>query len=457
MGCLLLLLPLSFGVERALGGLAPAQSSTPQAEAAAGEPLELPVLNTQEHVVYLEGHEDKVRPDDSVTRAEAAKMLYTLLEDPAPGEEDTFSDVEPGQWYESYVDSLAALGVLSGYEDGSFQPQRPITRGEFAAVLSRLLPQETPSELDLAAQFPDVEEDHWAYAALCQAVDQGWLSGFEDGTLQPNAPVTRAQAVAMLNRLLGRSADEALLTQEGPLLQFVDLPLDHWAYFHIAEASIPHQFELGETETWTEFDPPQAQRAPGCYLEQGQLYCVGEDGFYLRDASLGVLTFDEAGRYTSGDQELDQYLTDIVLEVTDPQAAPKENLEAVYRYVCDNAGYRGADMIPEGSSQWEEKAALTAFQAGNMGNCYSYAAMVTMLARKLGFQASAISGEFYTDLNGSTVVHGWCEIQEGDQLYLCDAEVESVYAANRDLSWDLFYQPYGATPTRYFVFGEEKL
>ena len=163
------------------------------------------------------------------------------------------------------------------------------------------------------------------------------------------------------------------------------------------------------------------------------------------------------GRYTSGDRELDQYLTDIVLEVSDPQAAPKENLEAVYRYVCDNAGYRGADMIPEGSSQWEEKAALTAFQAGNMGNCYSYAAMVTMLARKLGFQASAISGEFYTDLNGSTVVHGWCEIQEGDQLYLCDAEVESVYAANRDLSWDLFYQPYGATPTRYFVFGEEKL
>ena len=92
MGCLLLLLPLSLGVERALGGLVPA----PQAEAAAGEPLELPVLNTQEHVVYLEGHEDKVRPDDSVTRAEAAKMLYTLLEDPAPGEEDTFSDVEPG-------------------------------------------------------------------------------------------------------------------------------------------------------------------------------------------------------------------------------------------------------------------------------------------------------------------------------------------------------------------------
>ena len=302
MGCLLLLLPLSFGVERALGGLVPA----PQAEAAAGEPLELPVLNTQEHVVYLEGHEDKVRPDDSVTRAEAAKMLYTLLEDPAPGEEDTFSDVEPGQWYESYVNSLAALGVLSGYEDGSFQPQRPITRGEFAAVLSRLLPQETPSELDLAAQFPDVEEDHWAYAALCQAVDQGWLSGFEDGTLQPNAPVTRAQAVAMLNRLLGRGADEALLTEEGPLLQFVDLPLDHWAYLDMAEASIPHQFEQGETETWTEFDPPQAQRAPGCYLEQGQLYCVGEDGFYLRDASLGVLTFDEAGRYTSGDQELDQ-------------------------------------------------------------------------------------------------------------------------------------------------------
>ena len=95
-------------------------------------------------------------------------------------------------------------------------------------------------------------------------------------------------------------------------------------------------------------------------------------------------------------------------------------------------------------------------QAGNKGNCYNYAGLFTMLARRLGYQAEAISGTFYTSLNGYDVRHGWTEITEGGKVYFCDTEIESVYAANRDLDWDLFFKSYGTGPTSYKVNGVTK-
>ena len=100
---------------------------------------------------------------------------------------------------------MAAMGLIKGYDDGAaFLPGRHITRAEFVTILSRVLPAEEGLELDLSALFPDGKNDHWAYDALCNAVDRGWLSGYEeDGTLRPNDQVTRAQAITILNRLLG--------------------------------------------------------------------------------------------------------------------------------------------------------------------------------------------------------------------------------------------------------------
>ena len=169
-----------------------------------------------------------------------------------------------------------------------------------------------------------------------------------------------------------------------------------------------------------------------------------------------MLDFNSSGQYTSGNADLDQRLLAIVQAETDPDAARLENLEALFDYVCDNCTYRGSSYLDEGTTGWAEERALNMLQAGNKGNCYNYAGLFTMLARRLGYQAEAISGTFYTSLNGYDVRHGWTEITEGGKVYFCDTEIESVYAANRDLDWDLFFKSYGTGPTSYKVNGVTK-
>ena len=435
---------------------------TPDEETPDEEEPVLPSFNTQEHVIYIEGNEDKVRADDGMTRAEASKMIYTLLVDPLPGDGTSFPDVPANSWYETYVNSMAAMGLIKGYDDGAaFLPGRHITRAEFVTILSRVLPAEEGLELDLSALFPDGKNDHWAYDALCNAVDRGWLSGYEeDGTLRPDAQITRAEAITILNRLLGRSADRAAIDAAGKIFQYIDLKLTHWAYYDIMEASVPHTPSASETgdEIWSAFTPVKAERAPGYYLEKGQLYCVGSDGYYLRNESNGVLDFNDMGQYTSGNAELDQYLTSIVLARTDPKASRLANLEKLYNYVAYNSHYRGSDMIADGATGWEEWVALKAFKAGNWGNCYSYAAMFTMLARKIGYQATGVSG-WATPENawhwqfGYYDEHGWTQIVENGTTYFCDPELEGVVSTLYGYGWDLFMKQYGHAVTHYMVNG----
>ncbi len=426
---------------------------TPDEETPDEEKPVLPSFNTQEHVIYIEGNEDKVRADDSMTRAEASKMIYTLLVDPLPGDGTSFPDVPANSWYETYVNSMAAMGLIKGYDDGAaFLPGRHITRAEFVTILSRVLPAEEGLELDLSALFPDGDNDHWAYDALCNAVDRGWLSGYgEDGSLRPDAQITRAEAITILNRLLGRSADRAAIDAAGKIFQYIDLKLTHWAYYDIMEASVPHTPSASETgdEIWSAFTPVKAERAPGYYLEKGQLYCVGSDGYYLRNESNGVLDFNDMGQYTSGNAKLDGYLTTLVNLYYNPKASRFVNLRTFYYFVVNNCEYRNNLVyIPQGATDWEADSALRMINDGYWGNCYNYAALFTMLARRLGYQATGISGMVTTpDWLWQYDTHGWVEINEGGKIYVCDPEETWAYG------WDLFYKPYGTTYTHYMVNG----
>lgn len=416
-------------------------------EEPAGDAPAYPLI-TDEHVTYIEGNNDYVNPQDNLTRAQAAKIIYSLLESPLAGAGNTFTDVPAGQWYKPYVDSMSQMELIEGYGDGTFLPGKNITRVEFVTILSRLyLPQEDQPDLD----FADVTTHHWGYAALKNAVARGWLKGYGDGTLNPDGSITRAEAVAIVNRMMGRVPDEAAIDNAGKIFQYLDLDFDFWAYYDIMEASVPHEFVMDETgtvETWNTFSPLPAERAPGYYLEDGQLYLVKEDGYFARNEAVGVLGFDNYGRYTSGIAELDQRLTAIVLAHTDPGASRLANLRSLYDYVVGTSEYLPADWIDEGSSGWEERVALKAFQMGNRGNCYSYAAMFAMLARKLGYQATGVSGWVTTpDWGWEYDTHGWVEISEGGRVYLCDPEETWAYG------WDLFYKSYGTTYTHYMVNG----
>ncbi len=413
------------------------------ARAAEGE---LPKLETEEHIAYIQGSGDLVRPLDPLTRAEAAQIVYSLLASPPAAEPDAcFPDVPQGAWYKSVVDSLSAIGLISGYPNGNFGPLDPISRAEYVTIFTRCF---EPQKLDLP--FTDAQ-GHWAYEQLSTAVSYGWLNGYPDGTLRPDADITRAEAVAIANRVLGRTGD-AQAAKAGGKLVFLDLSEGFWAYGDIMEAALPHSYEKdGDRELWKACVYPRAQRGKGYHTVDGELYYVGDDGYYVRGTKIGLLEFNASGRYVTGNSRLDALLTQVVQQQTVEGDTPYNNLRRLYNYTMNSFTYRANILLPDGASDWEAARALPMLQ-GHKGNCYDYAAVFTMLARKLGYQARGRSGRIRTDSWGWDE-HGWVEIPTEEGPRLCDPEFQGVYVRNHGLNWDLFMKPYGSTPTRYRVAG----
>ena len=211
------------------------------------------LLNAADHDAYLQGYPDgTVRPENSITRAEVAAIFYRLLTDEAraylESSDSGFSDVQPGDWYHTAVATMVQAGVITGYGDGTFRPNAPITRGEFAAIATRFLSD--PYSLD--APFYDTE-GHWAEVYINRAYELGWISGYTGGAFRPDKSITRAEVSAIVNRMLEREADPAYLTaHQAELLEFRDLPATHWAYDHIMEAANGHTYvSAASGETWT--------------------------------------------------------------------------------------------------------------------------------------------------------------------------------------------------------------
>lgn len=406
----------------------------------------------EEHVSYVSGTEDTVNPDGNLRRSEAASLIYQLLTDPADPGEGKFEDVPSGAWYQVFVDSLTNMSILSGMGDNTFAPNRNITRAEFSAILSKLFPMKTTD-----ITFTDVPSTHWAYSYIQNVAAQGWVSGYPDGSFRPNSPITRAEAFAMINNMLGRSADKSLLDSQGKVLRFLDLPFDHWAYYHIMEASTPHSHSYDEkgNEVWEGYVVPTAQLGRGPHLVDSQLYYVGDDGYYVRNDSVGVLQFNDLGRFTTGDVRLDAKLTSIIQREADPSASLYENLRRMYNYIIDDYSYLALSHVPQGSTGWVNTYASSMIDR-RRGNCYSYAALYALLAQRLGYQATAVSGMVTVDTcptwtYGSWSEHGWVEIDLNGVIYVCDPQLRDGHAATWGYNWDLFMKPYGQSVAHYRV------
>lgn len=205
---------------------------------------------TETHIAYLFGYGDgSVRPDKSITRAEAAAILYRVIEDEdkAAPLTCTFSDVKSGSWYYQAVAYLQKQGIISGYPDGTFKPESVITRAEFVTMIVR------PGELvaNAPSKFGDVSASHWAAKYINSAAAKGWVSGYPDGTFKPGAKLTRAEAVTIVNCVLGRKIKLENIPAGAPKLN--DITSKHWAYCDIMEASITHEYTRAAdgTELWT--------------------------------------------------------------------------------------------------------------------------------------------------------------------------------------------------------------
>ncbi len=213
-------------------------------------------LNIDDHYAYIIGYEDgTVRPQGNITRAEVATIFFRLLTDEVREEywstESGYSDVSSSDWYNNAISTLSNLGVITGYEDGTFRPNASISRAEFVTIATRFFDYTAEYE----GTFSDVSYSSW-YADFVQAaVDMGLVNGYENGTFRPNASITRAEAVAIVNRVLLRRPDAEHLLSWAVMNTFSDNVLESaWYYEDIQEATNSHDYEWLKSgvEDWTE-------------------------------------------------------------------------------------------------------------------------------------------------------------------------------------------------------------
>lgn len=215
---------------------------------------ETPWLNTEDHYAYIIGYSEDgtVRPNANISRAEVATIFFRLLTDEARDQfwmtTNNFSDVLPNDWYNNAVSTMVNMGIIQGYEDGTFRPNANITRAEFAAIAARFMASGYGVEDDL---FTDIA-NHWARESINDAAMAGWINGYEDGTFRPDAAITRAEAVTLVNNVLQRKPDADHMFDS--MIKWPDNPESAWYYEAIQEATNSHDYDLfedAEYETWT--------------------------------------------------------------------------------------------------------------------------------------------------------------------------------------------------------------
>lgn len=215
------------------------------------------MLNKTDHFAYVIGYPDgTVHPNGQITRAEVATIFFRLLRDEvrdgAFTTSNSYSDVAYGKWYNNPISTMSALGIITGYPDGTFKPNKPITRAEFAAIAARF--DETQS--GKSATFSDVI-GHWAAKEIGIAYANEWIKGYPDGTFKPDQNITRAEAMTMINRVLERKPESPadLLTNMNKWTDNMDT--SKWYYLDVQEATNSHGYtrKTFNYELWRQMLP----------------------------------------------------------------------------------------------------------------------------------------------------------------------------------------------------------
>ena len=216
----------------------------------------LEVLNKEDHFNYIIGTPEGLSlPTANVTRAEVATIFFRLMTDDARAKFDSldnnFSDVAKGQWYNRAISTLANAGIIKGYTDGTFRPNADITRAEMATIIARF-----GDFKEGGKTFNDIS-GHWAQKYIELAASNGWINGNPDGTFKPNNNITRAETVAMINRVLDRQTkDVSDLLPVSQMTNWSDnMDTAKWYYRDMQEATNNHKAERvgnSEYEKWTE-------------------------------------------------------------------------------------------------------------------------------------------------------------------------------------------------------------
>lgn len=430
-----------------------------------------------EHTRYMTATDGYFRPDEDLTRGEAAGIICALLTPETAVEEGggMFTDMPADSTAAANIRTVSALGIMNGYADGTFRPDASITRSEMLTAMCRL----TDTEEVTALAFSDVGADHWSMGSVAAAMAKGWVAGYDDGNFYPDTPITRAEAAVLVNRVIGQTPNRTaidVVCQQSP---YQDVSRWHWAYYDIVDVSFTTelmQYITGEAEnmqpgfmllgdqmchvnpetlrldyfakgfhTVTDGLPSDGvyyvpengffvqRNQPGLQEFDGSLfYVLAQDGPFASNYDLGYLHFGENGRYTSGDAAIDGYVDEIMAPIIQGKTEnllKESNLRQAFDYVSRYGGYRYLSRPMgwhRGTTSWTTLCARMMFET-KRGPCYFWAAAFLYLARRLGYQAYPICGGVGT----ANTLHAWVMIDDADGTeYIYDAELDWAYRTN---------------------------
>ena len=225
-----------------------------------GGDSDTPALNREEHYAYIIGYKDGLlRPNGNISRGEVATIFFRLLRDQIRTEywskTNAYSDVPADMWCNNAISTLSNMGILSGYSDGTFRPNAPITRAELTKIAAGFFADKRVTA-HYDGRFSDVSGSEWFISALEKAIEEGVVEGYGNGTFAPNQYITRAQACTMINRTLGRKPIEGALLPENRMLTWPDCQPGAWYYAQMQEATNSHDYVWAgssseKTEKWT--------------------------------------------------------------------------------------------------------------------------------------------------------------------------------------------------------------
>ena len=446
-----------------------------------------PVL-LDEHKPYMSGYDDaSFAPNKKLSRSEFCSIYNSLFDIYDNGCDIEFKDIADDAWYKEYVSKMVASGVINGYTDDEFGPDRPLTRAEFVAVICRAY--------DVSAStspFKDVDE-HWAKDQIVYAYNNGWISGYDNGTFNPDGPITRAEAVTVFNKLLGRSAKGAVASlKSNGVCPFYDVKMTDWYYADIMEAVMNHiPAEDGTEEKWQDYEIKKSGYNPGiakvngkgCYVNEngqfvhqaqnafvwlsgkmyrttdtglielsrrglaeinGNMYFYNEDGSLLVNGNFEHLYFDADGKYTCGNAELDGLVDVALAACTNDSMTQVEKLRAAYLYMRDNFVYLNRSHHPRGVDTFVEESATFMFK-NRKGNCYCFASCFLLMARRIGcYDAYVVSGGVGTRNSD----HAWVMI--GSKIFDPELEYAYRYRYATKRYYNLYDMSIGYTPFIYY-------
>ena len=254
---------------------------------AEAEPAEPAVKPDTYHKPFISGFPDGgFYPHLPISRAEMAVILYALGDYGIASSQ--FTDVPDDTWYTIPINALAAAGILEPYPDGTFRPFENTTRAQLAYWMAAISGEPCPE----TTTFTDVSPDYWAYRAIALAQAKGWVAGYPDGTFGPERSISRAEAVVMINKFTDRAPDVYTIDSSDSVRYFPDVEIGCWYYYAAVEASTAHTAHYEPEDPMEHWQDPQPgfipQLSDGFYYFSGNLFAV-ENGSFVRTAGAGSL------------------------------------------------------------------------------------------------------------------------------------------------------------------------